>query len=443
MNEDELAAILKLFAKSVVSELMKWEKEDRIHRIPTPVYLDREHPEKVEEYSAAVHVVRRNHWDYLESQSFFQYILNSPIAKETMNAIIHFPPKNQSMMAHLFNFTQSIMDSKIGVVKFKPSILAKNLASSLAGLSISRHLIAKIHGVEVKEPIKLRRGIVLRPATPSDFDWERKGYMSPFYKNVLWGEPDSIIEIKMSKKGLLDFHILFYRLFHLLRLFRPHPIGSSHALCWSASPIDRCRPHSSSLYVGSYLNTHPRYHIDDARDVVGYIRRYLPLLPDDWLDFNIKFNNPLNIAYNRYLEALQNYQRRERAITFSVMGLEALILEQGPELKHRFRTRLARLSSYLDLNPKEVYEIVNQAYSIRSDFVHGNVAKSRKKEKLCLEKSLSFLQICILIYISNGPSFKKKQFLDSIDNAIIGLEREGETKMVKIVKKYKKTRYGT
>ncbi|MHA2143112.1 MAG: hypothetical protein ACXADD_16640 [Candidatus Thorarchaeota archaeon] len=439
MNESELFECLKSYAEFVVSEISKWERENRIHRIPTPVYLDQEHPEEVEEYRAAVQVIHRNHWDYQESESFLRYVLNSPMAKKTMNAIINFPPKNRSMLTYLFNFTQSILDSIIGIVKFKPSILSRNLASSLAGSPISRHLIAKIHGVEVKEPIKLRRGVVLRPAIKSDLDWEGKGYMSPFYENILWGSPDSIIEINTRKKNL---HTLFYRLFHILRLYRPYPIGSSHAICWSASPIDRCRPQSSSLYVGNYLNTHPRYHIYDAVDVTGYIGRYLPLLPDDWIDFNIRFNNPLNIAYNRYLEALQNYQRRERAITFSVMGLEALILEQGPELKHRFRSRLARLSSYLDLDSKDVYKILNQAYSIRSDFVHGNVTKQpRKNEKLCLETSLSLLQICILIYLSNGPLFKKKQFLEYIDNAIIGLDEDGETKMVEIIEKYKETRY--
>ncbi len=439
MNEKELVTSLTLYANFVVSELQKWEKEERIQRIPTPIHIDREHPEKVAKYTAAVQVIHRNNWDYLGSQTFINHVHNSLIAKETMDAIVNFPPKNRSMWAHLFHFTQSIMDSIIGNVKFKPSVLSKNLASSLVGLLISRHMITKMHGIEVKEPIKVRKGIILRPVTPNDNDWEKKGYMPPFYKNILWGSPDSIVEIEASVKHCLHFHAMFYRLFHTLRLYRPHPIGSSHAICWSASPIDGCRPHSSTLYVGSYVNTNPRYLIDDADDIAGFMNKYEPLLPNDWIEFNIRFDNPLNIAYNRYLEALQNYQRRERAITFSVMGLEALILEQGPELKHRFRSRLARLSSYLDSNLKDVYEVMNQAYSIRSDFVHGNVTKPRKKEKLCLETSLSLLRICILIYLSNGPSFKKKQFLNYIDNAIIGLDVDGETKIIKIIEKYKKT----
>ncbi len=452
MDEDDLITKLKLYANFVVAELQKWEKEERIHRIPTPVYIDREHPERVVEYSAAARVIHRSYWNYLESQAFSQHIHSSPLAKETMNAIIEFPPKNKTMFVHLINFTQAIMDSKIGIVKFTPPVLARNFAASLVGSPITRHLMARIHGIEVKNCIKLGKGAVLRPTIANDSEWEKDGYAFPFNTGGLWVDPDSIIEIKRRTRYLQDFHKQFYQIFHLLRLYQPNPIGSSHAICRSASPIDRCRPYSSSLYVGGYVNTHPRYVIDNNEDFTGFVSRFLPKLPADWRYINLEFSNPLNIAYYRYIEALENYQRRERAITFAVMGLEALILERGAELTHKFRSRLARLSSYLDFDPNDVYDILNRSYSIRSDFVHGNVSKPQrnkekraeesKKQRICLETSLELLQICILIYLANGPSFSKESFIEYIDKTIIGLNKKGEVKLIEVINKYRKIRYG-
>jgi len=451
MNEDELITKLKSYANFVVSELQKWEKEERIHKILTPVNLDREHPEKVVEYSAAVRVVHRNYWDYLESQTFIRHIHSSPKAKETMNAITEFPPKNQSMGAYLFNFTQAIMDSKIGLVKYKPQTLARNLAASLAGSPITRHLMARIYGIGVKRLIKLGKGAVLRPVLPNDSEWERNGDMSSFSNAGFLGDLYSVIEIKMQTRYLRNFHERFYRIFHLLQLYRPQPIGSSHAICRSASPIDGCRPHSSSLYVGGYVNTNPRYLIDNVGDFTGFVNRFLPKLPADWRYINLEFSNPLNIAYYRYVEALENYQRRERAITFAVMGLEALVLEKGAELTYKFRSRLARLVSYLEFDPRSVYDILGQAYSIRSDFVHGSVSKPKNKEKRiresekqknCLEMALEILRICILIVISNGLSFSKDDFTDYIDKTNIGVTKEGEAKLIEVITKYKIIRYG-
>jgi len=451
MNEEELTKKLNAYADFVLSELQNWEKEGRIHRIPTPIYLDRESPEKVVEYSAGVQVIKRDHWDYLESDSFLRYIYGSPIAEVTANAIIQFPPKNPTMNIYLWRFTRAIMDSKIGMVKFKPPILVRDFASSLAGSPLTRYLEAKMHGIEVKNSIRLGKGVVLRPPTSDDSDWKKKGFMEPFDKGGFWGPPDSILESVMRTKLDQDFRDQFYRIFHLMRLYRPKPIGSSHAICYSASSIRGCGPYTTSLPVGGYVNTDPRYAVDDVEDFKGFVKRFLRKLPRDWNYINLEFTNPLNIAYYRYLEALQHYNQRERAITFAVMGLEALILEKGPELKYKFCSRLAKMFSYLNSDSSDVYRILNRAYSIRSNFVHGKVSKpstiekrkmESEKQRECLELSLKILQTCILIYLSNGDTLSKKQLMKYIDNAMIGSDKEGEKELHKILKKYKRIRHG-
>ncbi|MFW9803391.1 MAG: hypothetical protein ACFFFC_12100 [Candidatus Thorarchaeota archaeon] len=444
MNEKQLAEILKSYVEYVLSELQRWEDDGRIHRISKPTHLERESPEEVAEYSADVQVITRNEWNYRESEAFLKYIHSSENAKEALNAIMEFPPKNPTMASWLWNFTIGILNSKIGVIKFDPFSIAIDFASSLAGIPIARYLKAKIHGLEVKEELELRKGIILRPAIPEDTDWEKQGYMRPFPQSNLWGPPDSILEIEMKSKYALDVNHEFYRLLHLFRLYRPRPIGFSHIIRFSGSPRDHGGSYSTSLYGGGYVNVHPRYEIDNFDDFKRFLKSFLPHLSPDWNDYNLDFTNALNIAYNRYVDALHNYNRRQRAIAFAVMGLEALILKKGPELTYKFRSRLARLFSYQEYEPRSVDRILKDAYSIRSDFVHGDVASPKggkkrtdeaKKHKECLELSLEFLRKCILIYIVNGKHLSKKQLMKYIDNAIIGSDTDGEEKLDKILKK--------
>lgn len=72
------------------------------------------------------------------------------------------------------------------------------------------------------------------------------------------------------------------------------------------------------------------------------------------------------IAFDRYNQGMQNRGYPERRNAYAAMGLEALLLTEGDEIKYRLRMRAARILGLLGLNQKKVYDDIGIAYDARS-----------------------------------------------------------------------------
>lgn len=129
------------------------------------------------------------------------------------------------------------------------------------------------------------------------------------------------------------------------------------------------------------------------------------------------------IALERYETALFAEDPAER-LAYAVMGLEALYMKGGEtqELKRRLSQRVAKAMSLLGLNPTKTYEDIDDAYDVRSKFVHGS--RPDKLEEDLVKRVLEYLRLSLLLYLDLSRekvnlNRVKESFINILDKALI------------------------
>lgn len=139
--------------------------------------------------------------------------------------------------------------------------------------------------------------------------------------------------------------------------------------------------------------------------------------------------NFMDIACKRYDDALTQNGTIERRISSTIMGLESIFLRDGgetQELSYRLKLRVAKLLTNFNLNPLEVAECIEDAYSVRSQFVHGSLLSYQKKKKLVkkygdvknlLIITLDYLRIALVHSLL--MNITKDEFIDILNDSFI------------------------
>jgi hypothetical protein len=157
-------------------------------------------------------------------------------------------------------------------------------------------------------------------------------------------------------------------------------------------------------------------------------------IPENFYEIGITEIDHKILAYNRYSDALFQNGVLEKRIADAIMGLEALYLKpdgEMQELAYRLRIRISKLLGTLGYDPYEVKERINDAYGIRSTFLHGGHLDEKKTKKLeakykdtkiLLYSILDYLRISIIMMILLPK--KKVELIDLIDDSLIDSKKE-------------------
>lgn len=117
-----------------------------------------------------------------------------------------------------------------------------------------------------------------------------------------------------------------------------------------------------------------------------------------------------------------------------MMGFESIFLrdnDEQQELSYRLRLRTARFFGILGFDPFKIKKMINEAYSIRSRFVHGGILDYERTEELnekygslkeFLTKLVDLLRIAIVIMLVTDIG--KPRMIDTIDNSFLSKEHE-------------------
>jgi len=107
-------------------------------------------------------------------------------------------------------------------------------------------------------------------------------------------------------------------------------------------------------------------------------------MPSSFFELGTAKIDYLTVAYNRYNDSLFQDSVLERKIANAVMGLEALFLKstEVQELVYRLNLRTAKLLGSLGYDPREVKEMVSDAYRVRNIFAHGGHLGYKEKRKI-------------------------------------------------------------
>lgn len=152
----------------------------------------------------------------------------------------------------------------------------------------------------------------------------------------------------------------------------------------------------------------------------------------------------LNIAVDRYQNALVTQDSIESSIASSIMSLEALYLkenEQG-ELSERLAQRAGVLLGCLEYSPMEIYNRIKSGYSVRSSYVHGTRATEDFSSDLAL-RTIEYSSRSLILFLQLVRNYDKNQIISKIDNAIMSPQgRESFEELVASECGYKPSRDG-
>ena len=94
---------------------------------------------------------------------------------------------------------------------------------------------------------------------------------------------------------------------------------------------------------------------------------------------------------------------------------------------------LFEIKNEFKLKPIEVYNVLSQAYDIRSTFIHGSQIKSEDRNNAVkiAKKILEYARLSLLIFFQLKPLADKEKLISRIDNSL--LDEQANSKLKKLI----------
>ena len=179
---------------------------------------------------------------------------------------------------------------------------------------------------------------------------------------------------------------------------------------------------------------------DDLVKLQKFSKAISPLLSKKTYKKEEKFLQiAISFFQNGTLKELDSEIKEFRLIDFMI-ALEALFLNNEPELKYKFSNRVAVLVSNNDSEKHKFRDYANKLYKLRSNFVHGSLTKRETDSDLfkleygqatglqCTVREI--LRLSILYFMSLfDKGHKKTKILKMLDDAIFNRDLENEIKL--------------
>lgn len=280
------------------------------------------------------------------------------------------------------------------------------------------------------EKIDVVDGVTIRQPKIEDLE---KEYLTENFMMHFLPHPSAILNIEFLGRQPREIQRRVVLATTILRLFKVISVKYISYRMYSDSMTTFV---GGTLSSGDTLAALETYLItlEDVPKLKHFWIRVSDSIPESFYDTGITKIDYTTVAYNRYSDALLQNGIFERRVANAIMGLEALYFKpegEMQELAYRLRIRVSKLLSLLGYNPYEVKERVNEAYGIRSIFLHGGHLDYKKKMKLeskykdvktLLLSVLDYLRISIIV---NMLILKEKEeFIDLIDDSLVDRKKE-------------------
>lgn len=285
-----------------------------------------------------------------------------------------------------------------------------------------------------EDKYQLGAAILLRRPEPADFEVERGTNISllssPFGFDQL---PSAILEMKLRGREGVDIQRQVEAVLNVLRLYRTGSVTELRLLM---------NPKSFSLWGGSVSGGRYRaglykypFKRSDINPFMDLLERLKDKLPTPFTEAGN--SRPLEIAFQRFQEALLQPVSLESRITSAITCMEALYLKatERMELSHRLGQRAALLLGLFGRKAPEIYNNLDRAYNVRSVFIHGSQVEESQRQSLSKmgETVIEYARLSLLIFFQLEQSLNKERLLNKVDNSLLDHEalnklREAVTK---------------
>ena len=342
-----------------------------------------------------------------------QYCSNSPdyAALESTISDLYGKPRDSFQNALKSFLLESLVgDSKKGT---------DTLLDDLEGKACRWEVKAMVVGIVPESQITLSENVILRKVAETDLVYELPAGARLLSAREIWPLADSILEATLYSRYPGPVQRRIDSLCLSLSLYKE--TGAYWISC-SFNPNSYLQ-FGAQLTGGSTVARQPRAVIkeDDYDSLNRFVRNYESRIPKAVIESRPV--DPLEVSMKRYIDSIRGNLPVEERLTYAVMGLEAILLENETEQRFRLSLRAAQVLRYLNEDPSMVYSIVREAYGYRSSHVHGAILSddARMKAQQALNMIWSYLRKVLLYTLADGiiSQAKKKEFLKEVDRALI------------------------
>jgi len=333
-------------------------------------------------------------------------------------------------------------DAKIGAET--PQNLAGMFLKDVFGEPVMNGARVALDGLVIlTERVEFRIGdthVVLRPVQREDLEYETPAFMPVTMPTTFPETPTAILEVEFLGRELSVIQRRVDQAIAVLRLFKAGSVKYSSFKIWSDSILFPWA--GGVISAGPFERALDKAVIDedDALALKQFWDAMLQTLPAYLYATGSVRLDYTTIAYRRYCDALLTNGAVERRIANAVMSLESIFLKanETQELLYRLSIRTARVFGFMGFDADLVKRTVQEAYRIRSLFVHGAHLSYKKRQKLAAKHGdiksflLALLDYCRMS-ILNAILMKKDkdEYVDLIDRALV--DAEGTTRLERLL----------
>ena len=306
----------------------------------------------------------------------------------------------------------------------KTEQITKRLIEDLHGIHSSWRNVVKLRGLVVKGQVTVGK-YLFRDITKKDLTVKVRSY---FRSQNMLNFPHSILEFNNDYIAGHENQQEIIKLLEVLILYTPSAI-TYQGYKMNPTSLDHTI-WGGELGTTVQLPDKPVFMLSkrDTKNMESFIEH---LMPKIGIVSHQKTNTPINIAYQRYKDSLTRIIGLDEKLTYSIMGLEALLLSGNHELSYQLRIKSAKLLGYLNETPEDVAKNIKKAYSIRSKYLHGSILREKKIDEAneLLDSCRNYLRKVILywLYHEIHTEKQKKRFLENIEKSLIN---DAESKLL-------------
>lgn len=281
------------------------------------------------------------------------------------------------------------------------------------------------------EEIEIREGLRIRRPRPEDLMLEfpiNETFAVPIETEC----PSAILEVMLRAPDNLSVLNELSKLVIALRLYKLCSIYPTKVMLKPKSILrssETREPFPASIVYPCSLSS------EEASELKAFLDRVMRWIPV--IQGHVGLIDYVSIALKRYDEALFNSDPVEK-LTHAVMGLEALYLKPSErmELARRLAQRVAKCISIYGYDTLNVFEVVKEAYDIRSVFVHGAPIELKEHRKIIElgDEIIRYLRLSVLTFLElkNYAKIEKDHLLDIVDRSLLSLKvQEGLEKLIR------------
>ena len=166
-----------------------------------------------------------------------------------------------------------------------------------------------------------------------------------------------------------------------------------------------------------------------SSEVENFEKFYLICRNIESVSWLTKIDSPFKIGLRRYEQALTMFGLSIERLTYAVMGLESLFLDNNREASNKLALRISKLLSIFDEDALEIFDEIKEAYELRSDHVHGKIFKPEENQRcdILLPNILDYLRKTLVISLMfENVGMTKETIIDTINKSLLSVEKYEE-----------------